>query len=516
MITRALAPFVLGLLAVVALAPHAPAQGPLVPTLPWALRDPGPFTPSFVDWNNGNVQVTNPTGGGNITVNHFGVLYFPSSGPGQILPGVTPYPVIVFAHGRFHAAPFIGTNHKQASYLLQHLASWGFVVASVNLDVVGQYGSPAAIPQRGQLINLTVSWLQAQPQYAGLLDFSRIVYIGHSRGGEGVFAAYQQNPAWLASIRAIGAIAPTNFDVYSVPANAFVIYGSQDGDVNNGWPIQLYDQTQTAPSGSQVLKGFRWIEGANHFFFTDSITFAPETNAQLTRAQHHEISRTYWTTWAAASALGDRPSYVRIAGDKEIQWSGAFKLHRIFYNPRQITFDDFEQTPANPGRNTLGGTNLFAGLVGATEKTLNSAAASSYYHKTKGLTGSWNGPAQFEANIAADLDVVGYPFLSVDVLQRYNVASNPFGQPQRFRITLVDANGNSATRDNTDVAPWPYPFTTSPNGPVKSVLKTFRFPLSAFTSVQPLLDLQRIRTARLNFDITPTGELALDGLSFTQ
>ena len=179
-------------------------------------------------------------------------------------------------------------------------------MASVNLDVVGQYGSPAAIPQRSQLINDTVSYFMGNGTYSPFLDFNDIAYIGHSRGGEGVFAAVQQNPAWSASIRGIGAISPTNFGDHAVPQNAFVIYGSQDGDVNNGWPIQLYDQTTTG------LKGFRFIEGANHFYFTDTITYGAETNALLTRDQHHEISRTYWATWCTFLFYGDRPSYVRL------------------------------------------------------------------------------------------------------------------------------------------------------------------------------------------------------------
>lgn len=492
------------------------AQGPLLPTQPWVLRDPGPFTPASADWNNGNTTVTNPTGGGTISVQHFGVVWYPSNGQGGVLPGPTPYPLIVFAHGRFHSAPFIGQNHKQATYLLQHLASWGFMVASVNLDVVGQFGSPPAIIQRGELINKTVQYFQGNATYNGFIDFSKILYIGHSRGGEGVFAAIQQNPAWLSSIRAVGAIAPTNFQVFGVAIPCFVIYGSQDGDVNNGWPIQLYDQTQSSASQSTILKGFRYIEGANHFYFTDSITFGAETNAQLSRAQHHEISRTLWATWAFAMLYSDRPSLVRIAGDMEIQWSAAFKLHRIFYHPRRITVDDFEQLPANTGRNTLGGINTLTGLVSPVENTLSTAIASSYFHKTRGMNARWATPSMYEADLGADLDVTGYNYVTANLLQRYQSASNPAGAAQRFHISVTDALGNQATLDNTDVAPWPYPFTAGANGPIKSVLKTFRFPLSAFTSANPSIQITSLRKVRLDFDITSTGEFAIDDVAITQ
>lgn len=486
------------------------AQGPLVPTLPWMFRDPGPYTPGSLEWNAGNTTVTNPSGGGTISVQHFGIVYYPSDGNGGVLQPITPYPFVVFAHGRFHTAPFIGQNHKQASYLLQHLASWGFVVASVNLDVVGQF-TAGTIVQRGELINKTVPYIASLPQFQTSTDFSNIIYIGHSRGGEGVFAAVQQNPAWASSIRGVAAIAPTNFQSYKISTNAFVIYGSQDGDVNNGWPVQLFDQTN-----NDRIKGFRFIEGANHFFFTDSITFGPEVNAQLTRPQHHEIARTLMTTWCAALEYGDKASLNRIAGDKEIQWSAAFKMHRMYFNPRRITVDNFEQSPFNVLRNTLGGTNLLTGIIGAAESNINSTAASSYFHVTRGLIGRWSTPALFSADTVSNIDITGYNFVSVNVLQRYNVSSNPFNQAQRFRISLQDGDGNIAKLDNTDVGPWPYPFNASPNGPVKSVFKTFRFPTTAFQAQNSLVDLKKIRKVIVDFDVTATGEFALDELAVTQ
>lgn len=492
-------------------AAAAAAQGPLLPTQPWFFKDPGPFTAGSFDWNHGNVQVTNPAGAGNITVQHYGVVWYPADTNGAILPPITNYPLIVFAHGRFQQTPYTGSNHKQATYLLQHLASWGFVVASVNLDVVGQYSSPAAIPQRGELINKTVEYFQTLAPFNAYIDFTRIMYIGHSRGGEGVFAAVQQNPAWISSIRGVGAIAPTNFQVYKISTSAFVIYGSQDGDVNNGWPIQLYDQTK-----NDQIKGFRFIEGANHFYFTDSITYSPEVNAQLSRPQHHEIARTYFPTWCSAMMYGDRPSLTRIAGDKEILWSANFKIHRIYTTPRRITVDDFEQTPANVLRNTLGGVNTLTGLISPAENTLSSAANSSYFHVTKGLTSSWNTTSLYGADLGASLDVVGYPYATVNVLQKYNSASNPFGQAQRFHLSIIDINGNSAKLDNTDIAPWPYPFNANANGPIKSVLKTFRFPISAFTEQNPQIDLTQLKKIIVDFDVTATGDFALDDVAFTQ
>jgi hypothetical protein len=269
----------------------------------------------------------------------------------------------------------------------------------------------------------------------------------------------------------------------------------------------LYDQTTTG------LKGFRFIEGANHFYFTDDITYAPEVNAILTRAQHHEIARTYWATWCVLMIYGDRPSYVRIAGDKEIQWSSNFTIHRILSNPRQITVDNFEQQPPNLLRNTLGGTNQITGFISPVEMLL---ANTTYFHETHGMAAKWNTPAEYNADLASNLDIGGYSYISVNMVQLYGSTFNPSGQQQRFHISIVDSAGNSAKLDNTDVAPWPYPFTTNTNGPIKSVLKTFRFPIEAFTAKNPLLDLTSMRHVVVDFDITSMGEFAMDDVVITQ
>lgn len=500
-----------GAAALAFLASGAFSQGPLVPQAEVRFQPTGPFTPAGRHWSGGTVSVSNPLGGAPIQVQHFGIVWYPSDPAGQLAPSPTPFPLVVFAHGRFQSGSFIGSNHLQATYLLQHLASWGWVVASVNLDVVGQFQNPAAIPQRGELINRTVEHLQTIGGLAPGIDFTRIVYLGHSRGGEGVFAAVQQNPPWAASIRGIGAIAPTNYMSYAVPANAFVLYGAQDGDVNNGWPIQLYDQT-SAPD----LKGFRLIEGANHFFFTDSIVFSGEGVPVLNRAQHHEIAKTMLATWAGALHYSDPSFRQQIAGDAEVAWSGAFKIHRLYRSSSRITVDDFEQAPFDPFANTLGGANAPAGLTGVAEAPLTTATALSFFHKTRGLVAQWQTPATLDVDLGADLDVAGYPYVSVNVLQEHASILNPVGQDQRFALSLRDGSGNAATIENVELGPLPYPVTATPGfAPKKSVLKTFRFPLAEFVARNPALDLKAARAITLEFNRTPTGEVAIDDFAFT-
>ena len=90
----------------------ATAQGPLLPTQPWMLHDPGPFTPTSKDWDNGNVQVTNPTGAGTITIHHFGVVWYPDDGTGNILPPASPILLWCSPTGG-SSSPYIGANHRK-------------------------------------------------------------------------------------------------------------------------------------------------------------------------------------------------------------------------------------------------------------------------------------------------------------------------------------------------------------------------------------------------------------------
>ena len=133
------------------LALEAPAAAQVAP-LPEIKA--GPFEVAMWDWDFGTLTTTGPAPGQPLTVGHFGRLWYPTDGSGGALPPVASgtHPLVVYGHGRYHTAPFIGSNHEGADYLMAHLASWGIVASSVNLDVVGQFGFPAAIPQRGDIL----------------------------------------------------------------------------------------------------------------------------------------------------------------------------------------------------------------------------------------------------------------------------------------------------------------------------------------------------------------------------
>ncbi len=96
-----------------------------------------------------------------------------------------PFPVVLFSHG-------LGGYRMQSTFLTQHLATWGFVVAAPEH---AERGLAAVLSQKAPQ-DLTVTQLRdtlkrlesenlAQGVLAGRMDFNRVGVTGHSMGGAG-------------------------------------------------------------------------------------------------------------------------------------------------------------------------------------------------------------------------------------------------------------------------------------------------------------------------------------------
>jgi len=479
---------------------------------------PGPFGAGWADWDFGPLQVSDPTGPGTTTVQHFGRLVYPSTGEGEFAPLApgTPFPFVVFAHGRFQSAGFIGTNHLQASYLLEHLASWGFVVASVNLDDIGAFGFPAAIPQRGEIVHATIDAFEALDPAGVFLDMGQLGLVGHSRGGEGALAAHVDNPQGHNFV-AIATIAPTDFEQYLLEDVPYLcIYGSKDGDVNNGWPIFTYDNA----TGSQ--KVFEYCEGANHFWFTETIQFSGEGDADIPREVHHDIARTYVTSFLRSRIQMDPPEpFTELSdGPSLFPVLENVVIHPMYDDVDALKVNDFEDLPADPSQNSLGALSLTGDLLGSGEQSFDNAGLT-LYHKTRGAGVSFDMVQTGETGFYAEqlppgTDASGFTHLSLRAIQILNAPQNTPDVPQDLSVALLDAGGVLAVETLSTWGTVPYPITHGGfNFPSKSVLRTTRIPLSAFTGGAPGLDLTDLQFVGLVFDQTTSGNLRFDNIAFT-
>lgn len=179
-------------------------------------------------------------------------------------------PLVIISHGNGHL-------YTWYDYLQSHLASYGYIVMShenntepgiESASLTTLQHTDAIIGQQGTIAGGVLN---------GHIDDSRIVWIGHSRGGEGVTRAYDRitdvPPSYvptfftIASIHLISSIAPTDFlgPGSSNPkgANYHFIYGAADGDVNGGPTSDIAD----AFNIYERAAGFRdahYLQGVGH------------------------------------------------------------------------------------------------------------------------------------------------------------------------------------------------------------------------------------------------------------
>jgi hypothetical protein len=232
-----------------------------------------------------------------------------------------PYPVITFLHGN-HATCGRGSNpriddnieysstgncpsgyvvvpnHRGYDYLARRLASWGYVVVSINANR-GINASPGVADDaglnlaRGRLIlkhlQLLSSWNTGSgtPDSLGVdlqgkLNFNNLGLMGHSRGGEGVRAAYNlyrnQNSPWVSRIpdklgfKGIFEFAPVDgqtsrtLNAGSVAWN--VLLPQCDGDVSDLQGVKPFDRMlRLFREGTPTPKSTYTVWGANHNYY---------------------------------------------------------------------------------------------------------------------------------------------------------------------------------------------------------------------------------------------------------
>lgn len=235
-----------------------------------------------------------------------------------------PYPLVIVLHGnhatcgRFEGIgpgrfdinvqyTFTGTcppgyvvvpSHDGYAYFAERLASWGYVVVSINANR-GVNAAPGLPDDRGLNLRrgrLVLKHLQRLREWndgtavppdlgfdiRGVLDFTHVGMLGHSRGGEGVRAAYNQyrdlGSPWPGRIGAVGFEAI--FEIGPVDGQTSRILNADglawnvllpmcDGDVFNLQGVRPFDRmmlirTETpAPRPKSTFT----VWGTNHNFY---------------------------------------------------------------------------------------------------------------------------------------------------------------------------------------------------------------------------------------------------------
>lgn len=448
-------------------------------------------------------------------------------------------------------------NHLGYAYLAEELASWGYVVVSINANRGITAG--AGIPDvdrglnlmRGRLIlrhlALLSDWNRGKgdlppPESLGFdpkgkLDFSQVGMMGHSRGGEGVRAALQQyrdegspfspliEPMTIRSLFEIGPVDGQTGRVLDADGvNSMILLPGCDGDVYNLQGMKVFDRVFSRAMKDKVeaFHGTFHVWGANH-------------NA-------------YNTEWLASDSDGCRgsnqifPANGRSLPQQETAFKMLVPFFRATVGPKPVTelaarFDPAVDLPQSLLQITRYERGYLPGPVGKQVKLLESFTSegegsddgvafitvgvdvvkqpASYEHdpSVRVATVSWapgeSDTRYFQLNFGADgEDLSKFKTLAFrTALRCYAKICEKLPSKNgemKYTVALVGKKGKlseevpttSILRISRPAGPNFGAFTDSPDDYLHSTLYTVEIPLEAFAGV----DLAEVKGVRFTFE----------------
>jgi hypothetical protein len=458
-------------------------------------------------------------------------------------------PLIVISHGNGH-------NYTWYDYLGQHLASYGYIVM-VHQNNTG----PGIETCTLTTLQHTDAFIGQQATIAGgvfngHVDGHTIVWIGHSRGGEGVARAYDRvfdhnyvpTNFVLSDIKLVSSIAPTDFlgfgnsDPHGVRYN--LIYGAADGDVC-GCPDSPIAQSFIIYERATQRRNSTYLNGASHNDF-NCCGFADGTGPSLLgRPAVQLVAKIEFLALIKSVLENNVPARDFLWRQwEQFRPAGAPAAATVFldYHDADPTtnrrvVDDF-QTNAGTNLNSAGGAvttdvlTITEGQLHDTDSAFTTGPAFNGFTRTnagdlsKGTVFNWTtGTPRFyrSAIPAAMQDVSGFDLLSFRAAQQTRHADTvalPLGN-LNFTVTLVDADGNtSAVSTGWQGGAFDEPYQRTGYGTGtgwQAAFETVRFPLEQFKTNGRTLDLTRITEVR--FDFGPAfgndrGRIGLDDIEF--
>lgn len=479
-----------------------------------------------------------------------------------------PYPLIIMLHGNHGVCRIPGTrldtfstvpppaclppltqteNHAGYDYIAGHLASYGYIVASISANAIN--GRAAGLGERGHLVlehlrywNL---WNQraAFPfgtRFVGKIDMNRIGLWGHSRGGEGVRAAYQINrnerrPFAIKAVMELGPIdagvsnsvnANPQYNVNDVPWS--VILPVCDWDVSDNSGMRAFDRAMRIPErANPSAKSQIYLWGANHNF--GNMEWEPEdagfrcTDFPVitTRTEQEGMLKVYSVGFFRQHLGGDSQFRYLFTGDQTPPSNVWVPVQSSYREPANqiLLVDDFTRPAAQP--NAAGGETAVqnAQLLRCRGQQCQATPPWHWYHdptldvaRVTWSPGGGGTPA-VRMNLGVDgtpKDVSPYSHLAFRAAIAFNPANPNLLASQRLTLRLTDVENKTATTiTDTDREAIPYPTGSLFR---RSVLQTLRVPLARF----PGVDLTKITRVEVLFDQQPSGSVYLSDVHFTR
>jgi hypothetical protein len=467
-------------------------------------------------------------------------VYFPA----DILE-LSDVPLVVISHGNGH-------HYLWYDYLGEHLASHGYVVmAHSNLTGPGIETASWTTLENTDFFFEALSEL-ADGALEDAVNSERIVWIGHSRGGEGVVRAYDRmvdegyetEHFDADSIQLISSIAPTVFYSveYSDPHDRpyHLLAGAADGDVHGGPSnpvVEFFRLTSVAEAETQTT----YLHGVGHNEF-NCCGFADATGPDLVgrpaaqdaaKAYYLALIRTYLDGHVASRDYFSRRADVfRPANlDSDLVIANTFRPDKTI---DALVIDDFQASYETEVASSLWDVSLTVDDV--TEDLLEDGngwlpwdssdpmngmtQACCTGDENRGMIFSFSADAQIAwSPPESEADWTPFRHLSVRSAQGTRHPNTlDLDDDLVFSIRLVDLAGESATLRTEDVGRITHPYRRTGLGSGygwSNEFNTIRLSLAAFTEVNPALDLSRVDTVFLEFGPShgsALGRVAIDDL----
>lgn len=465
-----------------------------------------------------------------------------------------PYPLVVISHGNGH-------SYTWYQWLQEHLASYGYVVTSHQNETQPGIETASLTTLENTDYLLANRETVANGALAGKIDPTRIIWIGHSRGGEGVVRAYDRirdglyspESFSLADIKLISSIAPTDFlgPGGASPDRAVyhLIYGAADGDVS-GAPGCAVCQSFSLFERATGERYATYIHAADHNDF-NCCGFQDYCNGgscppQLGRANVQTIAKGVYLALLEAVIREQEPAQdflqrqwedLRPIGAPESTVVRELQPDPSAGSTDAFVIDDF-QGASSLSESTSGGAvagtvllrtegrlddnnNSFTALA---SDAMNGMTRGRGNDQTRGTVFEWNAPATLEFEVVA----AGADFSARTWLAWRSAASTRdglnggAGDDLDYSVTLIDGSGNQSTiRLSTYGGGVQKPFARTGSGSGtgwQNEFETHRIRVADFGRDGRAIDLTDIAAVRFDFGDgagSPSGRIGFDDLMVT-